>query len=70
MKFFGQGICWNPKLNRPLCEFTDGVYETVVSDEIEALSQMYPHDEAVVMAEPEVAEPKPKRGRPRNGAED
>lgn len=39
MKFYGHGIVWDVKEDKPLCQFEDGVYETTDKREIEALKK-------------------------------
>jgi len=37
MKFYRRGIIWDSKINKPLCKFVDGIYETEDQNEIEIL---------------------------------
>jgi len=35
MKFYGNGVVWDPNQNKPLCTFVDGEFET---DDAEAIA--------------------------------
>lgn len=39
MKFHGHGVVWDPKEDKQLCRFENGVYETTDKREIEALKK-------------------------------
>jgi len=48
MKFYGNGVVWDKSNNRPLCRFTNGVYETYDDRQIELLKPLYKHDREVI----------------------
>lgn len=66
IKFFGNGVVWDPLKNKKLCEFKNGIFETSDQYVIEILNKKYKFD--IIqnnIAEPILPTQKKGRGRPK-----
>lgn len=50
IKFYGNGVVWNPSTNNVLCKFKDGEFETDNLNVIKALTEAgYKHDKEAMI---------------------